>query len=61
MSRSNLGADYYFLKGFIFLAAPGLSCSMWDAVLPPGLEPQAPALRAQSLSHWATREVPEDS
>ena len=61
VSRSNLGAEYYFLKGFIFWAAPGLSSSMWDAVLSPGLEPQPPALRAQSLSHWATREVPEDS
>ena len=58
VSRSNRGAEYSFLKGFIDLTVPGLSCSMWDAVLSPRLEPQPPALRAQSLGHWATREVP---
>ena len=35
-----------------------LSCSIWDLVLRPGIEPRPPALGAQSLSHWATREVP---
>ena len=43
---------------FIYLAAPGLSCSMWDLVPWPGMEPKLPALGAQSLSHWTIREVP---
>ena len=56
----------------IYLATPGLSCdmqdlscnmstlscSMWDLVPWPGIKPRAPALGAQSLSHWTTREVP---
>ena len=35
-----------------------LSCGMWDLVPWPGIEPGPPALEVQSLSHWATREVP---
>ena len=31
---------------------------MWDPVHWPGVEPWPPALAAQSLSHWATKEVP---
>ena len=34
-----------------------LHCSMWDPVLWPGMEPRPPALGAQSLNHWTTREV----
>ena len=30
---------------------------MWDLVPWPGIEPGPPALGAQSLNHWATREV----
>ena len=33
------------------------SCGMWDLVPRPGTEPGPPALRIQSLSHWAIREV----
>ena len=33
------------------------SCSVWDRVPWPGTEPRPPALGAQSLSHWTTREV----
>ena len=48
-----------FLKNiFIYLAVPGLSCGMRDLVPWPGIKPGPPALGAQSLSHWATREVP---
>ena len=36
------------------------SCSMWDLVLLPGIEPWPPVLGAQSLSHWTTREVPPE-
>ena len=49
----------YFL--FIYLAAPGLSCGMWDLVPWPGIEPGLPALGARSLSHWTAREVPDIS
>ena len=50
---------------FIYLAAPGFNCSMqgpfscsiWDLVLWPGIEPQPPALGGQSLSRWTTRGV----
>ena len=37
---------------------PGLSYHTWDLVPWPGIEPGRPALGAQSLSHWTTREVP---
>ena len=43
---------------FIYLAALGLGCSMWDLVPWPGNEPGSPELGAHSLSHWTTREVP---
>ena len=33
---------------------------MWDLVLWPGIKPRSPALGAQNLSHWTTREVPRD-
>ena len=47
----------------IFLATCGIfNCGMWtlmqDLVPWPGIEPWPPALGAQSLSHWITREVP---
>ena len=44
---------------FIFLAVPGLSCSMWDLVPWPGMELRPPALRVRHLSHWTTRKVPQ--
>ena len=34
-----------------------LSCSMWGLVPQPGIEPRPPALGAQSLNHWTTKEV----
>ena len=44
-----------------------LCCGMWNLELqhvgsssPTGIEPRPPALGAWSLSHWTTREVPED-
>ena len=53
---------------FIYLTEPGLNCSAWDlwslfrhvGSSWPGIEPGLPALRAQSLSHWTTREIPSD-
>ena len=42
----------------IFVAACGIfSCGMWHLVPFPGMEPRLPALGAQSLSRWTTREV----
>ena len=35
-----------------------LNCSMWDLVPWPGIKPRPPALGAQTLSHWSTRDVP---
>ena len=46
---------------FIYLAMIGLSCSMWDLVLWPGIKPEPPALGAWSFSHWTTRDVPDYS
>ena len=42
---------------FIYLAAPVLSCPMWDVVPWPGIEPRSPALGVQSPSHWTTTKV----
>ena len=44
----------------IFVAACGLlvAACMWDLVPWPGIEPGPPALAAQGLTHWTTREVP---
>ena len=36
----------------------GLSCSIWDLVPWPGIEPGPSALEAQNLNHWTTRKVP---
>ena len=42
----------------MYLAALGPSCSLWYVVPLPGIEPGPPALGVQTLSPWATREVP---
>ena len=56
---------FFFFKIFIYLAVPGLDCSMQDLLLQHVRSgsltrdwTQAPALGAQSLRHWTTREVP---
>ena len=43
----------------IVIAACGIffTCSVWDLVLQPGIEPVPPALGVRSLSHCTTREV----
>ena len=43
---------------FFFLAVLDLSCGMQDLSSPTRTEARPPALGAQSLSHWTTREVP---
>ena len=52
--------EFLFLKIFIYLfgCAWSLSCSVWDLVPWPRIEPRTPALGAWSLSHWTTRGVP---
>ena len=42
---------------FFFFFFPGCACEI--LVPQPSIEPTAPALEAQSLSHWTAREVPE--
>ena len=42
---------------FIYVAAPGLSCGMWELAPWPGIKPEPPALKVWRLSHWTTREV----
>ena len=54
-------AFIYFLKFlfiFIYLAVPGHSCNTWDLVPWSGIESGLPALGAQSLHHWTTRDAP---
>ena len=51
-------AFFFFFFNYFYLAALGLSCSMWDLVPWPGNEPGPPALGAQRLSHRTTREIP---
>ena len=53
-----MGAMDIGFFAFLYLAVPGLSCSMRDLVPRPGIEPGPPALGAWSLSPWTTREVP---
>ena len=43
---------------FIYLAAPVLSCGVWNPVPRPGIKPGPPALGAWSPGSWTTREVP---
>ena len=52
-------SDYSLKKMFLFIYLPmiGLSCSMWDLVLWPGIKREPPALGAWSFSHWTTREL----
>ena len=42
---------FLFNMYFYFVTALDLSCSMWDLVPPPGIEPRPPALGEQSISH----------
>ena len=47
-----------FVKCFFFLLP--IPCGMWDLSSPtrdgPGIKPMPPAVEAQSLNHWNTRE-----
>ena len=52
------GLKFWDAGSSTFVAEWELSCYMWYLVLWPGIEPGPPALGAQRLSHWPTREVP---
>ena len=43
----------------IFVVACLVAACVWDLVPWPGVEPGPPALGAQSVTHWTTREVPQ--
>ena len=57
---------YFFWLCWVLVEACGifscsvqtLSCSTWDLVLWPRIEPEPPALGAWSLRHWTAREDP---
>ena len=48
----------FFFNYYFYLAELRLSCSMWDLVPWPGIEPGPPALGAQRLRPQTTREIP---
>ena len=50
-----------FFNICIYLAVLSLSCSMWDLVPWPGMEPGPLALGMQDLGHWTTREAPVET
>ena len=48
-----------FICLFVYLFIFRLHCVACGILAPrPGIEPMPPALGAQSLNHWTTREVP---
>ena len=54
----DLGPSLQHAGSFFSCSMKTLSCGMWSLVPWPGIEPGLPALGAQSLSHWTTKEVP---
>ena len=52
---------FFLIFMFIYLAALGLSCGMWDLVPRPRIQPGPHVLGDWSLSLWTTREVPISS
>ena len=61
----NLSFSFFFWLYWVlvaahrsFVEAGELSCGIRGLVLQPRMEPRPPAVWAQSLSHWTTREVP---
>ena len=66
-SNTYIKKNYLFWLCWILVVARRISvvawerlvaACMWDLVPRPGIEPRPPALGAQSLTHWITREVP---
>ena len=50
--KDSLLDTWFFFLIFIYLAALGLSCGMWDLVPWPGIEPGPTVLGEWSLSYW---------
>ena len=50
--------EFTYLHGILSFEVPNLSCSMWDLVPWPGMEPGPPTLETWSLRHCITGEVP---
>ena len=46
---------FILLCQVLVVASRTFTCSMWDLVPWPGIEPGSPALGAWNLSHWTTR------
>ena len=57
-SRGSFPAYSCQFLSIYLLAALGLSCDMWDLVPWSGIKLRPPALRAQGLGRWTTREAP---
>ena len=53
----HLNSELKFLIVYLFIWLQHLSCVIWDLVSWPGIKPGSPALGAQSLSYWTTREI----
>ena len=45
---------YFSFRYFFWGASP---CSVWDLSSQTGIKPMSPALEAQNLNHWTSREV----
>ena len=48
----------FALHGIFSCGMQTLSCSTWDLVPCPGMEPRCPTLGVWNLSHWTPIEVP---
>ena len=54
--------DLWLQHADFLVAACGLiAVCTWELVPRPGMEPRPPALGAWSITHWTTREVPENN
>lgn len=57
--KKELSSFFFLFTVHLFiLAVLSLSYSMWDLASQPEIKPRPPALWAQGLTHWTTREVP---
>ena len=66
VAASDFSRDIDSLEGFVFrllvlFFGGGRPCHLAGGILVPrpGIKPVLPALEAQSLNHWTTREVPD--
>ena len=58
LTKTQLGSGFFLLFLFCFVL---LHCAVCGILVPrPGIKPMPPAVEAQSLNHWTSREVPRD-